>query len=324
MYKDILGSKISVPFNVVTPQLRTELEKVGVKIDYEGSPGYQYRQNKKPTDTKYSERDYEGENVSNRTLLANALESAVKEAEDRTLLRNYKTNLRLIEAEQAKLDEVKKKANEIRFTKGRTAEETKAMKDLDFEAKQIATRINSYDRELLKMEAMQPIKKVLEREKKMAYKRAEQRGKEAVAKQKEKDAETVRKLMTRYQESRKKGIEGRNKTKLRSKIRKVINDLRKLLIHGTKERNVKQEMQGTVASFLAIGEALFSDEISSADIVRLGVDSVTETESKHLNEYRDAIDMIEALEGEIRSLRESTSGEEMLKRVAEREDKIGK
>ena len=44
-YKDIVGD-LAVPFNVVSPSLLTELENVGVNIDYDGSPGYQYHQRK--------------------------------------------------------------------------------------------------------------------------------------------------------------------------------------------------------------------------------------------------------------------------------------
>ena len=198
--------------------------------------------------TMYSDRN--PDSVSNRSLLANALESAVKDGDERNKLRNYKSNLRLLEAEQAKLAEVRKEANEIRFTKGRTAEETMRMKDLDFEAKQIASRINSYDRELLKLEAMQPIKDVLNREKQMAYKRAEQKGRDALKAQREKDAKTQRELLTRYQESRKKGIESRKKTEMRHKIKDVVNDLNQYLLNGTKDKHVPIELQKAVAEAL--------------------------------------------------------------------------
>lgn len=42
-YKEIVGD-LAVPFNVVSPSLLTELENVGVNIDYDGSPQYQYLQ----------------------------------------------------------------------------------------------------------------------------------------------------------------------------------------------------------------------------------------------------------------------------------------
>ncbi len=57
-YKEIVGD-LAVPFNVVSPGLLTELEKVGVNINYDGSPQYQYLQRKAAEreakkNTKYS------------------------------------------------------------------------------------------------------------------------------------------------------------------------------------------------------------------------------------------------------------------------------
>lgn len=301
MYKDILGTKISVPFNVVTPQLLTELEKVGVKIDYEGSPGYQYRQSKKATDadTKFAERDTD--TVSNRTLLANALDSIAQNDIEKNKLAQYKAKIALIESEQVKLNEIRAKANELRFKKGRTPDETKQMRDLDFEANQTANRISTYDKQLLNLESTAAIKNVLEREKTMLRKRLQQKSKETLRKQKEKDAETVRELMTRHTESRKKAVESRNKTAMRHSIRKLLKRLNKLF-KGGKERNVKEEMKEAVSTALALGDILFSNEISNADIVNLGVESVTEKESKLLNEYRDILMKKESNEDRIKSL----------------------
>ena len=262
--------------------------------------------------------------VSNRTILAKALEDTVQNDIERNKLAQYKKKIALIESEQAKLAEIREKANALRFTKGRTPAETKTMRALDFEANQIENRISTYDKQLLNLESTKALKNVLEREKKMLRKRLDQKGKEALKAQKQKDAETIREIMTRNTESRKKAIEGRNKTALKRKLRNVIGELNHLFSHGTKERNVKQGMQPTVATSLALGEVLFSDEISNADIVRHGVDSVTENESKLLNEYRDALDQIEAIEGEISVLRQTLSGEEMIQKVSERENLIGR
>jgi hypothetical protein len=56
-YKEIVGD-LPVPFNVVSPGLLTELENVGVNIDYNGSPQYQYLQRraaeKEAKKTQYS------------------------------------------------------------------------------------------------------------------------------------------------------------------------------------------------------------------------------------------------------------------------------
>jgi hypothetical protein len=252
MYKDILGTKISVPFNVVTPQLRTELEKVGVKIDYEGSPGYQYRQSKKATDadTKLSDRDTDV--VSNRTILANALENIAQNDVEKNKLKQYKDKIALIESEQKKLNEIRERANKLRFTKGRTPDETKQMRDLDFEANQTANRINTYDKQLLNLESTAALKGVLEREKAMLRKRLKQQEKESIKAYKEKAAETQRELLTRYQESRKNAVESRNKTAMRHKIKNIVSDLNKLLLNPTKDQHVPIGLQKVVAEALDV------------------------------------------------------------------------
>lgn len=227
--KTLEGENIEVPYNVVTPSLRTELEKVGVSI-------------------KYSDRDTE--TISNRTLLANALDSVAKNDIEKNRLNQYKNKIALIESEQAKLTEIRAELRELYFTKGRR--DTDKIKSLQTTATQIENRINTYDRQLLKLESTEALKGVLDREKKMAYKKAEQRGKESLRRQKEKDAATVRELMTRNYESRKKATESRNKTAMREKIRKVVNDLNKLLLNPTQDKHVPIGLQKVVAEALDV------------------------------------------------------------------------
>jgi hypothetical protein len=239
----------------------------------------------------FSDRDTDS--VSNRSLLANALESVAQNDVERNKLKEYKSKIALIESEQAKLAEVKAQIKELSFAKGKR--DTEAIKQLQFEANQSANRINTYDRQLLNLESTKALKGVLEREKKMAYKKAEREGKDALAKYREKAAKTQRELLTRYQESRAKGVEGRRKTEMRHKIRNVVKDLNHLLNHGTKKKNVKEELKETVVSSLKLAEVLLSNDIQNEDIVRLGVESVTEKESALLAEYSNLLDTIEAL-----------------------------
>lgn len=67
-YKEILdGSGVAVPFNVVQPSLLKELEKVGVEIDYEGSPMYkasQKRKAEKEAVVAYSLSDSDGRKLT--------------------------------------------------------------------------------------------------------------------------------------------------------------------------------------------------------------------------------------------------------------------
>lgn len=192
------------------------------------------------------------ESVSNRSLLANALESVAQNDIERNKLKEYKGKISLIESEQTRLAELRSKIKELSFAKGER--DTEALKKLQFEANQTANRINTYDRQLLNLESTKALKGVLEREKQMAYKRAEQRGREALKVQREKDrernAKTQRELLERYQESRQRGIEGRKKTEMRYKIKKVVNELNEYL-KNTKDKHVPIQLQKPVADALS-------------------------------------------------------------------------
>lgn len=204
----------------------------------------------------YSDRS--DSDISNRELLANALESAATNDIERRKLALYKEKIALINAEEKHLHELKERIGELSFAKGK--KDVEQIKRLQFEAKQTENRINTYDRQLLALEASAPLKALLEREKKMAYKKAEQKGKDALAAYRERAARTQRELLRKARESRQKGIDGRRRTEMRHRIKKVVTDLDHLLRHGTKERNVKLGLQAAVASAL---EAVNMDTIAA-------------------------------------------------------------
>ena len=204
----------------------------------------------------YSDRS--DSDISNRELLANAMEAAAQNDIERRKLARYKEKIALINAEEKHLHELKERIGELSFAKGK--KDVEQIKRLQFEAKQAENRINTYDRQLLALEASAPLKALLEREKKMAYKKAEQKGKDALAAYRERAARTQRELLRKARESRQKGIDGRRRTEMRHKIKKVVTDLDHLLRHGTKERNVKLGLQAAVASAL---EAVNMDTIAA-------------------------------------------------------------
>jgi len=225
--KTLEGENIDVPYNVVTPTLRTELEKAGVSIKYQ---------------------DRNPDSYSNRSLLAGALETAVQNDVEREKLRQYKQKIDLINSEEQKLNELREQIKELSFKKG--PRDTEAIRKLQFEANQAANRINTYDRQLLNLESTKALKGVLEREKAQARKRDAQKYKEALERYREKSAKTQRELMDRYQESRKRGVESRNKTAMRHKIKDVVNELNNYLLKGTKDKHVPIELQKAVAEAL--------------------------------------------------------------------------
>ena len=58
------------------------------------------------------------------------------------------------------------------------------------------------------------------------------------------------KLIAKHQEQRERAKENRTKTEMRHKIKKVVNDLNRLLLHGTKDRHIPIELQKAVAEAL--------------------------------------------------------------------------
>ena len=196
----------------------------------------------------YQDRDTDS--VSNRSLLANAFEGVAQNDIERNKIQEYKGKISLINAEERKLSELNEKIKELSFAKG--PKDTKAIRDLQFEARQTANRINTYDKQLLRLEASKPLQDVLTREKKIAYQKAEKKGKEALAAYKERAAKTQRELMDRWQESRKHGIENREKTFMRHKIQRVVGELNQLLLSNDKKRHVPDSLKKAVADALAL------------------------------------------------------------------------
>lgn len=188
------------------------------------------------------------EGLSNRSLLANAFEGIAQNSIEKQKILEYKSKIELINSEEAHLHEVNEKIKELSFAKG--PKDTKQLKELHADATRTANRISTFDKQLLRLEASKPLQDVIDRERRMAYKRAQQKGKQAVTAARQKAAETQREIIQRYQESRKKAVEGREKTALRHKIKGVVNELNQILLHGTKDKHVMIGLQKAVAEAL--------------------------------------------------------------------------
>lgn len=234
----------------------------------------------------HSDRDVDS--VSNRSLLANAFEGIAKNDIERQKIQEYKGKIDLINAEERKLSELNEKIKDLSFSKG--PKDTKAIRDLQFEAKQTANRISTYDKQLLRLEASKPLQDVLTREKKMAYQRAEQKGKEALEAYREKAMKTQRELLDRWEESRKRGVESRQRTAMRHKIKDVVNELNQYLLKGTKDRHVPIELQKAVAEAL---DAVNMDTVGAEErIAKLQAEMMKAKSPEAIQEISRKIDHI--------------------------------
>lgn len=239
---------------------------------------------------KYQER--ESTSVSNRSLLSGALEGVAQNDIEKQKLGQYKAKIAQVEEEQKRLGEIRAEANKLRFTKGRTAEETKRMRELDAEATKIANRISTYDKQLLGLESTKALKGVLEREKANLKKRLEAEGRKALSEQRQKNAEAVKGIVTHYQESRKKAVEGRNKTAMRHKIQGVVKELNEYLLKGTKDKHVPIGLQKAVAEAL---DAVNMDTVGAEERIAKKRDEMMKAKSP---------EVIERLAKEIETIQE--------------------
>ena len=115
--------------------------------------------------------------VSNRSLLANALESAVRNDAERKKLAEYKDRIACIEAEEARLSEIRDEVRALSKDKRTNADKIRALQQEELKS---VNRINLHDKKLLELEASKPLKNVLERETRAAYERGTAEGKEAM------------------------------------------------------------------------------------------------------------------------------------------------
>lgn len=164
---------------------------------------------------KNSDRDPNA--LTPRNLLANALEeSAVHEVEKKKLA-EYKDNIEKLYAKEQELYEVRKEIKELSFAPGKR--DTAKLKQLQEKATKLSNNVTLYDKKLLTLESTSFLKNVLEREKAKAIKRQKEKDAERLKAQKEKALQREKAIVERYQDSRKKSVESRNRTAMRNKIK---------------------------------------------------------------------------------------------------------
>lgn len=157
------------------------------------------RFNKANEDIRYQERE---EDLSERGILAKALESAAQGEIEAKNLKNYKRHL-------AEYDELAVQLHlmKVELDEARKARDTAKVKELRDKITQTENRLAVFDKRLLKLEAAAPLKALVERERKNAVARADERLSKAIQKQKDKDAEKLDRAVERAKASRQKTID---------------------------------------------------------------------------------------------------------------------
>ena len=188
------------------------------------------------------------DNITNRHLLANAFEGIVQNSDEYKMIQQYKDHIAELNSLEAKLSDFNQQIRELRFDPD-TERDAEKLARLEDEARKIAEAINKHDKKLLELEASEPLRKVIDRERKKA-------------------AQKTREHVNEIQQNKKLRAE---QVELRHKIRKAVRDLDKILKHGNKQKNVKEEIQPVVTKALKAADILFTDNYGNYDMLRNGL-----------------------------------------------------
>ena len=227
--------------------------------------------NKKPTadkDIRYSTQ--ETDNISNRDMLANAFETLSQNSDEYKMIQEYKGRVKILNEYEAKLAKLNAEIHKMMFDPD-TERDAKKLKELQAKAKKVASDINRHDKKLLSMEASEPLRKVIEQERKKA-------------------SQETRDHVKEIQKNKKARAE---QTELRHKIRKAVRDLDKLLNRGNKKTNVKEDMKSFVSKALELADYIFTDHITNDELIRNGITvRMTAYEKKLVRETEDILNKL--------------------------------
>lgn len=213
--------------------------------------------------------------LTNRMLLANALESITSYPSERSILVNYKAMLGLIAKAERRISDIRSDVKVLSKDK----KNAEFVDQLRKEEAVLLDEINRADKKLLSLESTKALKKVIDLERQ----KAEQRRKRDLAKQRERAEVKLAETKKQYQEARAKSVEGRHKTEMRHKIQDAAHRLDKLLNNATKERNVKKGQSELVRRVLELTDLLFA---SDDDLLMNGIETeVTDAELDAINKY---------------------------------------
>ena len=204
-----------IPLNEVH---RSEIESsYGEKVAKEGDVKYS-----RELDLDYDENAEATKTVTNRDILANALESAAQNDAEYSALQSYKANIKELNKKTYHLSKLKEEIKNLSFGKGQ--KDAKRLAELKEKAAKLERSINYYDRQLVRLEAMQPVKDLVQRERSKAYKAAAEKGREAL----------------------KQNIEGRHKSEARAKIKKLKQKFQSIIEHPTDRQYVPVDLMSAM------------------------------------------------------------------------------
>lgn len=221
------------------------------------------------SDIRYSERDKKA--TDNRTLLANALETTATTEAEKKILAEYQSKISAINEQQNKLNELNSEIKRLSFAPGKR--DVAKITELRAEANKAVTLINRYDKRLLQLESLKPLKAVLQREKAEARKKAEIAGKQMLEEYKTRAQQKQQEIIRKFKER----TESRKATELRNKIKKYIEEFRQRLQNPTERRYIPSRLvHGVIDVYEAIDATGYNQDTKAAQKYRSTKEALTD------------------------------------------------
>ena len=173
--------------------------------------------------------------VSTRELLANAFDVYAQTPKEKRVLQEYRDNISKVDAVQKRLTALRELIKEEKKNHG----DKNKIDKMEETAKGLAKLIDSYDRQLLKLEKSEHLVDVIKRVKSAAYQEAKRNGDRLMS-------EYKKAVEARFD----RGVDSRRRTAMRHKINNLVNELNQYLLKGTKDRHVPIGLQKAVAEAL--------------------------------------------------------------------------
>ena len=213
--------------------------------------------------------------VSDRTMLVDLFEQMVTDSNEYRALQNYKKNINQMLALEEKVDRLTEEIKRVSIAEG--PRNMEYLDNLKAQRKQAVAELNKFDNILLGLEKSGVLRAMIDRNRQMIQQETRDKVREYYRQKNEAREAEIRQY---YRESRRKAVERHEKAQVRQRIRKDVQKLDSLLNKGTKEKNVKLELQEFAGAALRTAKGTFLKNYNEYDMVRNGVNTTMSREQK--------------------------------------------
>lgn len=243
------AAAVVVPDNLPT-DVRNRLEELGARVrQYKAGDESSRLEAVNADDAlKFSVREAK---ITDRELLANALETTARNAEERRILKWYREVAKSLTEHEQLLENMRQRLADHKS--GEKALSPGKVKDLEDYTEYIVNKLDEEDRKLLKIESMGPVRKLLEREReyverRLAGAREEKDRYRAEFEQRLQDARRrEQESLAQYRERRE---ESERRRAVTAKIERTTRQLADRLNTNTDKKHIPEPLKKPVAQLL--------------------------------------------------------------------------